>query len=238
MTTLRVVAQPAQEPECLPFVWQLHSACMSSAISPGTALQPLQVSDAEVLYASQVDLGAPYEALLSHLIGAIPWRSESIVLWGKSYVQPRLIAWYGDKDARYTYSGLTLTPQAWSPTLLRIREHVERLSEAKFNSVLLNYYRNGQDSMGFHSDDEPELGATPIIASLSLGEERTFILKHKTQKQLKPLRLSLASGSLLLMRGETQRNWRHAIEKEKRPCGPRINLTFRRILSENTRATK
>lgn len=193
-------------------------------------LQPLQVPDADVLYAAEVDLGAPYEALLSHLIGAIPWRSESIVLWGKRYVQPRLIAWYGDGDASYTYSGLTLTPLRWTPTLIRLKEHVERLAQTTFNSVLLNYYRNGQDSMGFHSDDEPELGPAPIIASLSLGDPRTFVLKHKTRKQLRPLKMQLTSGSLLLMRGDTQRNWRHAVEKETRPCGPRINLTFRRIV--------
>jgi alkylated DNA repair dioxygenase AlkB len=99
-----------------------------------------------------------------------------------------------------------------------------------FNSVLLNYYRDQRDSMGFHSDDERELGERPIIASLSLGEERTFILKHKTKKHLKTVRLILASGSLLLMKGGTQRYWKHGINKESRPCGPRVNLTFRRIL--------
>jgi len=96
--------------------------------------------------------------------------------------------------------------------------------------VLFNYYRNHRDSMGMHSDDEPELGERPILASLSLGEERTFILKHKREKDSKPVRLKLASGSLLLMKGDTQRCWKHGIDKESRPCGPRINLTFRRIL--------
>lgn len=203
---------------------------MSLAFSNPHALEPLRVPDAEVLYASHVDFGEPDHALLAHLIEAIPWRSESIVLWGKTYVQPRLIAWYGDPGASYTYSGLTLTPLPWTPALLGIKQRVEQLSDAVFNSVLLNYYRDGQDSMGFHSDDEPELGPAPIIASVSLGDERTFVLRHKKKKQLKPIRLPLASGSVLLMRGDTQRNWRHAVEKEQRPCGPRINLTFRRIV--------
>jgi alkylated DNA repair dioxygenase AlkB len=113
--------------------------------------------------------------------------------------------------------------------LLDIKSPVEAIAGDKFNSVLLNYYRDHRDSMGMHSDDERELGKLPLIASLSLGGERTFILKHKTRKDLKPVRLKLASGSLLLMKGETQRHWKHGIEKETRPCGPRVNLTFRRI---------
>ena len=110
-----------------------------------------------------------------------------------------------------------------------IKNRVEAIAGTEFNSVLLNFYRHHRDSIGLHSDDEPELGRQPIIASLSLGEERTFVLKHKTRKDLKSVRLKLASGSLLLMKGETQRYWKHGIEKEKHPCGPRINLTFRRI---------
>jgi alkylated DNA repair dioxygenase AlkB len=106
---------------------------------------------------------------------------------------------------------------------------MESIAEARFNSVLLNYYRDQRDSMGFHSDDEPELGDRPVIASLSLGEERTFVFKHRKVKTLKPVRLKLASGSLLLMKGETQSYWKHGIDKESRRCGPRVNLTFRSI---------
>ena len=102
---------------------------------------------------------------------------------------------------------------------------------ASFNSVLLNYYRDNRDSMGFHSDDEPELGERPVIASVSLGEERTLVLKHQLNKLAKPVRLRLASGSVLLMKGETQRYWKHGVAKKTRACGPRINLTFRRILT-------
>src|SRR5439155_25401348 len=125
------------------------------------------------------------------------WRSERVVLWGKQIVQPRLIAWYGDAGRSYAYSGIQLHPMPWSATLLDIKSRIECVVTSRFNSVLLNYYRDNRDSMGFHSDDEPELGKQPVIASLSLGEERTFILKHKTSK-VRPVHLRLASGSLLL----------------------------------------
>jgi alkylated DNA repair dioxygenase AlkB len=124
-----------------------------------------------------------------------------------------------------------MEPLAWTETLSAIRTRVEDATQTKFNSVLLNYYRNQNDSMGLHSDDEPELGPQPVIASVSLGERRTFILKHKRRRDLKPVRLPLESGSLLLMKGDTQLNWKHGIHKESRPCGPRVNLTFRRIYS-------
>jgi len=145
------------------------------------------------------------------------------------YLQPRLIAWYGDSGGDYTYSGIRLQPLPWTGDLLNIKEHIEAIAKAKFNSVLLNYYRDNRDSMGFHSDDEPELGTQPTIASLSLGQERTFVLKHRTNQTLKPVRIRLASGSVLLMKGATQKNWKHAIDKEAKPCGPRVNLTFRQI---------
>jgi alkylated DNA repair dioxygenase AlkB len=148
------------------------------------------------------------------------------------YSQPRLVAWYGDRGSDYTYSGIKLTPRPWTDLLRDIKKRVETVSATAFNSVLLNYYRDNRDSMGFHSDDEPELGVRPIIASLSFGEERTFVLKHKVNKLAKPVRLRLESGSLLLMKGETQRYWKHGIAKTSRPCGPRINLTFRRIVSQ------
>jgi alkylated DNA repair dioxygenase AlkB len=123
-----------------------------------------------------------------------------------------------------------MVPLAWTRALLEIKDCVEAAAESEFNSLLINYYRNHRDSMGLHSDDEPELGPAPVIASLSLGKERMFVLKHKRRRSLKVVRLPLASGSLLLMKGDTQRNWRHGIEKEAHPCGPRVNLTFRTIV--------
>lgn len=187
------------------------------------------MQDAEVYYLHHLPLAeAPY-IVMRHLIDEIPWRAENIVVWGRTYPQPRLIAWYGDAGKNYTYSGITLSPVPWTQALLDIKSRVEAVSRSAFNSVLLNYYRDHRDSMGLHSDDEPELGERPILASLSLGEERTFILKHKRNKALEPVRLQLASGSLLLMKGETQRYWKHGIDKEARQCGPRVNLTFRHI---------
>ncbi len=187
--------------------------------------------DAEVYYLSDLKLGRDRDAVLHELIADIPWRQERISVWGKMYSQPRLIAWYGDRGSYYTYSGITLAPLPWTDLLLEIRKRVETVTAAAFNSVLINYYRDNRDSMGFHSDDEPELGESPVIASVSLGEQRTFVMKHKLNKLAKPVRLRLESGSLLLMRGETQRYWKHGIAKETRRSGPRVNLTFRRIAS-------
>jgi alkylated DNA repair dioxygenase AlkB len=197
-------------------------------------LERIPIADGEVYYVSDLNLGRAADALLRQLIAEIPWRQENILVWGKLYSQPRLVAWYGDRGSDYTYSGIKLIPRPWTDLLLDIKRKVETASATTFNCVLLNYYRDNRDSMGYHSDDEPELGERPVIASLSLGEERTFVLKHKVNKLTKPVRLRLESGSLLLIKGETQRYWKHGIAKESRPCGPRINLTFRRIVSQGT----
>lgn len=194
-------------------------------------LERIPIPDAEVYYASDIGLRTGCDEALHRLMNETDWRQDNIVVWGKTYAQPRLVAWYGDPNSYYTYSGITLSPMPWTDLLAEIRERVEEVAQASFNSVLLNYYRDGRDSMGFHSDDEPELGPRPVIASLSLGEERTFIMKHRANKAAKPIRIQLASGSLLLMKGETQKYWKHGILKETHPCGPRINLTFRRIVS-------
>ena len=117
----------------------------------------------------------------------------------------------------------------WTDVLADLKSRIEAACEARFNSVLLNYYRDNRDSVGFHSDDESALGDRPIIASLSLGEERDLVFKHKRERLARLVRLTLESGSLLLMKGPTQQNWHHAIPKERRACGPRVNVTFRRI---------
>ena len=196
-------------------------------------IENLPVPDADLLLCRQVDLGRPYESLLRELIDTTDWRQEKITVYGKPYLQPRLSAWHGDLS--YSYSGIRLEPRPWTLTLLDIKARVEALTDQAFNSVLLNYYRNHNDSMGMHSDDERELGQQPAIASLSLGEERTFLLKHKTRRDLKTVKLLLPPGSLLLMQGDTQRCWRHGINKERKPCGPRLNLTFRFITPFNRR---
>jgi alkylated DNA repair dioxygenase AlkB len=194
-----------------------------------TILERVPMKDAEVYYLPELPLAQTAEAVTNQLIDSVPWRAENIVVWGKSVPQPRLIAWYGDQGAHYTYSGINHDPLPWTDALIDIKNRVEKVAGTSFNSVLLNYYRHHRDSMGLHSDDESELGRRPIIASLSLGEERTFILKHKSRRDLKTVRLKLPSGSLLLMKGDTQHFWKHGIEKEKRPCGARVNLTFRYI---------
>ncbi|MBX3500748.1 MAG: alpha-ketoglutarate-dependent dioxygenase AlkB [Alphaproteobacteria bacterium] len=190
----------------------------------------LRIPGADVVYHRGFLSEPAAAAMLRRLIDTIPWRQDDIVLWGRRIAQPRLTAWYGDPGRSYTYSGLTLEPLPWTDELQSLRRMSERVAEASFNSVLLNHYRDHNDSVGFHSDDEPELGATPTIASVSLGETRTLTFKPKKREDSESMRVALESGSLLVMKGDTQRNWRHAIAKESRPCGPRVNLTFRRIL--------
>ena len=193
--------------------------------SPGTLL-PIPLPDGELAWQAQLPLPWPNELVFERLLAETPWRAETVVVFGKRHLQPRLSAWYG--DASYTYSGLRLDPLAWTPLLLAIRSAVETVCRTRFNSVLLNLYRDERDSMGMHSDDEPELGPDPVIASLSFGATRTFILKHKREKHT--VRLPLTDGGLLLMGGATQQNWLHGINKSTRPLGSRINLTFRYIV--------
>lgn len=165
--------------------------------------------------------------VFARLMDEVEWRQESITLFGRRVAQPRLMAWYGDEGTAYTYSGLKNEPLPWSPLLLDLKHRVEELSGHTFNSVLLNLYRDGNDSMGYHSDDERELGSNPVIASLSLGAKRKFNLKQKSTKEL--VSIELHDNSLLIMKGELQENWKHAIPKSKRVHSARINLTFRRI---------
>ena len=197
---------------------------------PSDQAENFRLVDADIRFWPQIALHQSPECLLGELIESTAWRQERIVVYGKPYSQPRLSAWFGDRA--YRYSGITLQPTPWTPTLLALKHRVEYFAEQEFNSVLLNYYRDQNDSMGMHSDDERELGTEPVIASLSLGETRTFLLKHKTCKALKTYRIALPSGSLLVMRGTTQNHWRHGIAKCKSSCGPRINLTFRNVLAD------
>lgn len=203
---------------------------MRDLFSRPSELERLPIPDADVRYLADLEPRGARDALLHELIEQTPWRAEEITVWGRRRLQPRLTAWYGDPGSRYRYSGIELVPLPWTATLARLRAAVEQAAGASFNSVLLNYYRDHRDSMGLHSDDEPELGEEPVIASLSFGETRTLILKHRRRRDLEPVKLPLAPGSLLLMQGATQRNWKHGIAKERRPCGRRVSLTFRRIL--------
>ncbi len=177
-------------------------------------------------------LFAPDEAraLFAELRERLAWRQHAIRLQGRTIPVPRLDVWYGDPGKRYAYSGIVLEPEPWEPRLLAIKVRIEAATGHAFNSVLANLYRDGRDSVAWHSDDEPELGRDPVIASLSFGAERDFCLRHKRLRALPTEVLRLASGSLLLMTGATQHHWRHCVPKRAGLLEPRINLTFRRIV--------
>jgi alkylated DNA repair dioxygenase AlkB len=193
--------------------------------SAGAVLEPIPIEDGELAMLVQLALPLSNADVLARLVAETPWRADSIVVYGKRWLQPRLSAWYG--EAGYTYSGLTLQPLPLTPLLEQLRSAVEAATGQRYNSVLLNYYRDGADSMGMHADDEAELGPRPVIASLSFGATRTFVLRHKAGKRT--VKLDLTDGSLLLMAGSLQHNWLHGINKTARPTGPRLNLTFRYI---------
>lgn len=176
----------------------------------------------------------PAEAsgLLETLANGLEWRQQDVFLFGKRAPQPRLTAWCSDPGINYSYSGLRLESGAWHPALRQLRERLETDLGQAFNSVLANAYRDGQDSMGWHADNEPELGPEPLIASVSLGATRRFRVRPRPGRASdeQPHSLELASGSLLVMRGQSQARWQHCVPKTKRPVGLRINLTFRQIL--------
>lgn len=158
----------------------------------------------------------------------IAWQTHRLRLFGRWVDAPRLSCWIGDPGAVYRYSGQTFAPQPWPQALLPLRQRLRKELGIDFNAVLANLYRDGRDAMGWHSDDEPELGPEPVIASLSLGAARRFVLRRRDDHAVKQA-LVLEPGSLLVMRGVSQRDWQHALPRTARPVGPRINLTFRRI---------
>ncbi|MHC1776638.1 MAG: alpha-ketoglutarate-dependent dioxygenase AlkB [Lentimicrobium sp.] len=169
------------------------------------------------------------EDMILRLQREIYWKQETIRIFGKSYPTPRLTAWYGDEGKIYGYSGLKLSPNSWVDLLLELKLKIEISSGCSFNSVLLNWYRDGNDSMGWHSDDEKELGRNPVIASLSLGAPRMFRLRNKLDHK-NSFGITLENGSLLLMADSLQHHWQHSLPRTTRPLGDRINLTFRMII--------
>lgn len=159
----------------------------------------------------------------------IPWRREYIKMYGKHLALPRLTSWHGDPSKSYSYSGIHSTPQPWNKGLLYIKDKIEQTTGFSFNSVLLNWYRSGEDHMSWHADDEPELGNNPVIASVNFGVTRDFVLRRSddhTQKIVIPL----AHGSLLVMAGQLQHYWQHSVPKRKTVQGSRFNLTFRTVV--------
>lgn len=167
---------------------------------------------------------------LTDLLNQIKWKQETITMWGKTRTLRRRVAWYGDKGKNYSYSGNKLNPMFWIEPLLRIKDKIEDISSAIFNSVLLNDYADGNVGMGWHSDDEPELGKNPIIGSVSFGVERDFYLRPKEEPKDDRVRIISTNGSYILMRGKTQHHWLHSLPVRKRIKGQRINLTFRNII--------
>ncbi|WP_144137614.1 alpha-ketoglutarate-dependent dioxygenase AlkB family protein [Paraburkholderia sp. BCC1884] len=169
---------------------------------------------------------------LTQLIDEVAWRQDMMGTPAGRVPLPRLTAWQGEPDAVYVYSGIRNLPQPWTPAVAELRAAAQAICGTGFNSVLINRYRSGTDSMGWHADREPELGAKPLIASVSLGVARTFDLRHNKSGVVQSF--SLKGGSLLVMKGETQSQWRHRIPKEPRVAGERINLTFRWVTPRST----
>jgi alkylated DNA repair dioxygenase AlkB len=196
----------------------------------GCSIQSLNLPDAEVFLYPAFFSASVAERLFAELRDTTAWRQESFTLYGKNVNFPRLTAWYGDEGTSYVYSGIKNLPLPWTPAILEVKRAVEPPSGVLFNSVLLNRYRNGQDSVSWHADDEPEFGENPVIASVSFGGTRTFQFKHKRRKDWKAS-VDLTHGSLLIMRGGTQANWLHQIPKTAKLVEERLNLTFRAFIA-------
>ena len=188
----------------------------------------LDLPDAEIVYYPQFINKEQADSIYTELLQKINWQQDNITVFGKTHPQPRLTALYGNEGKPYSYSNITMQPHPWNSLLQKIKHYLEARTACEFTTVLLNQYRDGKDSNGWHADNEKELGPNPIIASLSLGAERVFQLKHNTITEAKKS-ITLEHGSLLLMKGTTQHFWKHQIPKTAKPTETRINLTFRTI---------
>jgi len=195
------------------------------------AYQSLKLQNAEVHLFPNLFSAKESDKYFTTLLDEINWQQEEMRMYGKVHKLPRLMAWYGDnaQDLQYEFSGIRKTAISWSENLVLIKERIQPYIETKINSVLLNLYRDEKDGVAWHSDDEPELGRTPTIASVSFGQEREFQLKHKKISSLRHSMI-LPHGSLLIMSGSTQRHWQHQIPKRTKRMEPRINLTFRTVM--------
>ncbi|MTE27272.1 alpha-ketoglutarate-dependent dioxygenase AlkB family protein [Winogradskyella ouciana] len=194
-----------------------------------TEKQHFKLPNAELIYIPNFFNTQESDNYLKSIKAETDWQHDNITVFGKTYKQPRLTALFGDTDQPYSYSNITMYPQPFTSTLQSIKDKVEDFSEEKFNTLLINLYRDGNDSNGWHADNEKELGINPVIASVSFGEARPFHFKHRTIKQERH-KLILEHASLLLMKGEMQHYWLHQIAKTKKEIQPRINLTFRKLI--------
>jgi alkylated DNA repair dioxygenase AlkB len=186
----------------------------------------LPLQDADIRYYPGFFESETAEQYFQTLLREVAWENRTLLVYGKRHPEPRLTAWYGNKGAQYSYSGTTRHPKPWTPLLLEIKQRVEQTAGVRYNSLLINQYRDGKDSVSWHSDDESGLGINPSIASVSFGAVRSFHLRHRQNKELRH-KLDLGHGSLLLMQGPTQHYWHHQVSKTSRAVGPRVNLTFR-----------
>ena len=192
--------------------------------------EPLSGPDLDIAVHQSAFSPAEADRHLQTLLREIDWQQEEIRMFGKKMPIPRLTAWYGDKGLSYTYSGIEMQPTGWADCLAPLRQRVEELAGCRFNSVLLNLYRSGEDGVSWHADDEPDLGTDPTIGSISLGAARKFQFR-RINDPAERRELVLHSGDVIVMSGPTQRFWHHQIPKTSRPVEQRINLTFRAIVS-------
>lgn len=188
----------------------------------------LDLPDCDIRYYPNFFPIAVADTYFTSLRTGIPWQQDDIKVFGKVYAQPRLTALYANNEKPYSYSNITMKPHRFNAILLEIKSEIEKYVSTQFTTCLLNLYRDGKDSNGWHADNEKELGKNPVIASLSLGAERMFHLKHNSDPTAKH-KMVLEHGSLLVMQGKTQHTWKHQIPKTAKPVGERINLTFRVI---------
>jgi alkylated DNA repair dioxygenase AlkB len=201
--------------------------CFMNSLFPFEAIH-FELPDAEIIYYPDFFKKKAADGFFEKLKTEIPWQQDDITVFGKTFQQPRLTALFGNEGKPYSYSNIVMQPHPWNSLLMFIKNEIEEVCAENFTTVLLNYYRDGKDSNGWHADDEKELGRNPVIASVSFGAERSFHLQHNTIKEQK-LKINLEHGSLLIMKGATQHFWKHQIPKTAKPVGPRINLTFRII---------
>lgn len=195
---------------------------------PDMCGERLSMRDAEVVFYRDFFSPTEAEAFFTRLMAEVNWQPQEVKIFGKFVPVPRRVSWYGDTGTDYSYSGITVHPQSWIEPLMEIKTRLDACAGVTFNSVLCNLYRDGQDSIGWHSDAEPELGTNPVVGSVSFGAPRVFHFRHKQDKSLR-MKVELPHGSFLLMRGPTQHHWSHQLPKTTKQVGPRINLTYRVI---------
>lgn len=201
--------------------------CMMITLFPKEKIT-FEIPDASIEYYPHFFELVTANTLFDSLKHQIPWQQDAITVYGKTHQQPRLTALFGNEGKPYKYSSIVMEPHSWNSLLSNIKNKIEEIIDEKFTTVLLNYYRDGKDSNGWHADNEKELGINPVIASVSFGAERYFHLQHNTIKNQK-LKINLEHGSLLIMKGTTQHFWKHQIPKTAKIIESRINLTFRII---------